>query len=784
MNSPSLVHPVPDNASVWSDEIRALAAKAECSRILSTDAGEAVAPDVMLVCTETLGHAKLSDTAILLDRLAMFPARAALAVTIDLEPQDWGKQNTLLPMLTWRRLLEMAGFEIVHEVAVPERPVAGPGFLDHWLKTYWRDADLFGESAAAGKSRAVLLRRKRGKPKANLIAEIGRLLDMEHVRSRQDLIGDRLHRPLILNIHQMQDYLCLRPLLDLLDPSQVTPLIREHAEFRPVRRFAVATDLRRRGFSPQFYQHLDQIDWNALAGRPLLSASESSISEGHSLSRQVVEAATIAGCPTVLFQHGVWSESFADHPVSFGSQQILTWGSEHARSFARELTNVFGLKVPRGATPMNRFLSLGAPKYAETLEHGGGVDSLCARFGVNRSEFAGVTLVGTNLHWPRHTEAAGFAASFADLTRSKRDELFILKVHPAESFYAYETLRDRNVLIYDDVLALAIDYPISRLIRGVDRVISSLSSLLVDAGVAGKPVFQYATGNSLSYDGVEPVPLSQLSEVFTPAGMIRGQASAAALSKCYAEANHARVYEELAIVLDELIVTDERRQEALAEIGAYSLIERMTFDRQIHELRVCDVEDLSASGLFDPDFYALGKDMEGLSPIEHFLTRGGWQGHDPRAAFNSEWYGRQNPQGRRGNVLPVLHYIRQGASLGYDPHPLFRDSWYRARSGPIAADTTPLAHYITDGEHAGVSCHPFFDAAYYRTTLSTPVECSLLEHFIAYQGDVGGDPSRSFSIAEYIKLAPDLNSSGINPLVHYVTSGASERRHRSELQGR
>jgi len=728
-----------------------------------------------------LGRIPLANV---VDELTGFAAKTPgshIAISINSAPDHSGsRSDATLPRRTWRRLLTMAGLEILAEEHLAPLVASRRDVASGMLRNYWRDANLFGERPRE-QGWLLLCRRAAGSlDPERLREEIDDFLDLAFVREKKAVTKAMPSRQVLLNIHHLQDHLNLRPMLDVLDPAHTIALIREHAEVTPLRRAAIAVDLRRRGFRIQFYSRLDDLPLADFAGAVLISGSESSISLGHALSRQLVEACKAVGCLTLLLQHGVWIESFDNNPVSFGSEYVLAWGGEHSEGLSANSTRLYGIDTARGAVSPERFVHAGSPKFADALM-AGGESGIEARLGVKRSDFRSVTLVGTNMHWDRHDDDRRFIDDLRKLARDRPEELFILKLHPAESFYAYEALRDGNLIPYDDILALETGYHTPRLLRSVDRVASSLSSLLVDAAVVGKPVFQFRTGNSLKYDGIAPRPMTELGSVIDGEDPDIASHSATKLAARYADADHLQFYDTLATML-ERDANSAMRLGAFGQIGAYSLIERLGLGEQRASLRIADLEDLEASGLFDEAYYrAHFGDLDGMSPIEHFLTCGSHVGIAPRAAFDPNWYSRQVPELARSGVISVLHYIRQGAADGIDPHVLFRSRWYQSREGRLASGLTPLAHYLQVGEPAGASCHPLFDPAYYLSTLPAAITGSPLEHFLL-NGEAGGDPHPSFSVAQYLRRSGDLVGSGVNPLVHYLAAGAAEGRHRSVTQ--
>jgi glycosyltransferase involved in cell wall biosynthesis len=72
-----------------------------------------------------------------------------------------------------------------------------------------------------------------------------------------------------------------------------------------------------------------------------------------------------------------------------------------------------------------------------------------------------------------------------------------------------------------------------------------------------------------------------------------------------------------------------------------------------------------------------------------------------------------------------------------------------------------------------------FSAPYYlgqlsefeRSTVSDP-----LEHFLVYWNQNGYDPNPFFSMQKYLAANPDVAMSGLNPLLHFIEKGISEKR--------
>lgn len=69
-----------------------------------------------------------------------------------------------------------------------------------------------------------------------------------------------------------------------------------------------------------------------------------------------------------------------------------------------------------------------------------------------------------------------------------------------------------------------------------------------------------------------------------------------------------------------------------------------------------------------------------------------------------------------------------------------------------------------------------FDNQYYKRTYKLSKYVDAARHFCARGWKLGYDPSEHFDVKYYLSAYEDVRSAGINPLVHYITSGASEKR--------
>jgi O-antigen biosynthesis protein len=128
---------------------------------------------------------------------------------------------------------------------------------------------------------------------------------------------------------------------------------------------------------------------------------------------------------------------------------------------------------------------------------------------------------------------------------------------------------------------------------------------------------------------------------------------------------------------------------------------RAALKRVLESRRSPDVTLISASGLFDPEYYAAQAPdvLEGnLDPITHYVTCGAAEGRDPHPLFDTAFYLAHNPDVARSHENPLLHYLRVGASAGRDPHPLFDTAFYLEQKPHVAAlGVNPLVHFVAEG---------------------------------------------------------------------------------------
>lgn len=173
-------------------------------------------------------------------------------------------------------------------------------------------------------------------------------------------------------------------------------------------------------------------------------------------------------------------------------------------------------------------------------------------------------------------------------------------------------------------------------------------------------------------------------------------------------------------------------------------------------------QEIRSSGLFDPAWY-IEKYPDvakaGIDPLTHFLTDGAREGRKAGPHFDTRWYVSNYPDAEISGLNPLLHFIRFG----------------QGRIGSLS-DLKPQ----TPEQKADVDlllASPHFDPAWYGQVNGigkTHRHAAL--HYLIFGAARGLAPSQAFDGDRYIKTYPDVRDAGMNPLLHYIRHGESERR--------
>jgi len=149
--------------------------------------------------------------------------------------------------------------------------------------------------------------------------------------------------------------------------------------------------------------------------------------------------------------------------------------------------------------------------------------------------------------------------------------------------------------------------------------------------------------------------------------------------------------------------------------------------------------------------------------LDHYISKGWKNGHDPSALFSVQAYIEQNPDVAKANIEPLKHYLDCGQAEG---RLAYLSKWSGRTASLVTLDDLEL-------------CKDWADLSYLRAKkpefagLSDDalVAWYLMDGFYDDEG-----PSALFSTSFYLSTYPDIAVEGINPLLHYICFGRAEGR--------
>ena len=199
------------------------------------------------------------------------------------------------------------------------------------------------------------------------------------------------------------------------------------------------------------------------------------------------------------------------------------------------------------------------------------------------------------------------------------------------------------------------------------------------------------------------------------------------------------------------------------------------------DLAAIEVEYADVIASFDADYYrtvCMGPARSDLAMFAHYLNEGWLERLDPSPDFSTSFYLDNDLDLEKAGFNPLVHWVR----FGKQEKRLRSPGDHLASLAPIPApEMQPIPEAVSDH---GLSAddltvaQEFFDEQYYRSQLpdSQLDQAALLLHYMTVGWRQHLDPSREFSTAHYIRSNPELASSDVNPLLHFVRHGRHEMR--------
>ena len=477
-----------------------------------------------------------------------------LVVSISTRPSAFDNllHATLMPISTWIKAFEAAGLQLAQKNAFPTATTrwSFPRSDEMRLINQWMTADIFSDVEAGEPIYLIFKKNKGTAPATGIMSAVDVIVDVAYRKTKRAQFGLAENRRFNFNIHHHQEWAVIRPLLDVIPRQQCRFLIRPDNIVPDILR-AIRSFLARTGVKVVEYSDVSELPWLDLKGEILISGAESSLGMGHLLSHEMVAIARLHGCQTFLLQHGVWPRSFEHRVVTFASEHVLTWGRADEGRLNDRKHKIFGADVPWGVFPSDQAFPIGAPKFSDQLL--GPFPGLDTKFGIDDSRFDRTVLIGTkNLRgrWGIHNVSDQFLGELDSLVSRNDKTLFIVRPHPTDSAESFANIRHPNVKIFDELVGILSDTPLSRVLPYVDIVATSPSSLTIDAAVSGKPIFVYDTGQPIEFDNMQVAPFEKLQHVIDTSNDIgRLNEFSHELKSLYAESVDDRFYSKFSKLL-------------------------------------------------------------------------------------------------------------------------------------------------------------------------------------------------------------------------------------------
>jgi 2-polyprenyl-3-methyl-5-hydroxy-6-metoxy-1,4-benzoquinol methylase len=403
-------------------------------------------------------------------------------ISISTRPSSMGNRFhcSVLPISTWQKMLSLAGFEVVaanlfaavnqgHRFRGDTEQI---GAVAHWERVNpFRDANAH--------QHYLHIRPNAAPPGLQELRDsIAGLVDTRYRNVKRGAITAPFP-PTFFNVNFIQDWSFVRTIMDVYPAGRLHLLFREDCiapqYLHLLRNYCERTSTPYGVMGTVMDGFSALSDWGCGTNSLFISATEGLPSPTHAMNALVACEAGRMGATTLSLQHGVnISRAF-----SSSCDIVGTWDQKTANRLLDQMD----------AEGDPAVYAVGNAKFLDALMPPGG-GGLSARLGDWTRAFEAVYLIGLNLHWKAHEH--GESATYEWVRRtieSNANCLFILRPHPDDhSIYAMaDLLQSPNILLLDDMTLLAMDVSISRLMHEVDGVISTNSSLHIDAMAAGKP---------------------------------------------------------------------------------------------------------------------------------------------------------------------------------------------------------------------------------------------------------------------------------------------------------
>lgn len=425
-----------------------------------------------------------------------------------------GEARTVRPLSVWKTLFDLSGFEVTAEDFLDD---TGSHAAREWsAAAHWARFDPFRGDGDPQRRVITLRRRPAAAPSPTWYEQMIQTLGVRRpapIRPARLTPGAHL----VFLVGTYQEFRQYHPLWAELPASAFTVLLRDGGSETGWirRRQCMEAWLSVRGIDWRAVSDVSKVRWDDWPHehRALIVGADSTMFRSHVLNGAFVVSARAQRWKTIQLQHGIWPYADATAPMTMMSEVMLTWSREFKSGLDEVVTWPDGTVSRRGLVAETRFVTAGCPafdRYADPFW-----PKLDDLLGDWVARYRRRVLVATNLHWSQHRSGALVNPALIDLARRHEDTLFIVKTHPAhDPDDAFMRACPPNVQVLDELCCLFADLDAARLVLAADAVICTLSTVALEAALAGRPFILLDTGNPNSYMHVKPVPLDRLSEAY------------------------------------------------------------------------------------------------------------------------------------------------------------------------------------------------------------------------------------------------------------------------------
>ena len=179
-----------------------------------------------------------------------------------------------------------------------------------------------------------------------------------------------------------------------------------------------------------------------------------------------------------------------------------------------------------------------------------------------------------------------------------------------------------------------------------------------------------------------------------------------------------------------------------------------------------------------------------------FLNIRGYGAIKESLLFDSKYYMETNHNIKKGAIDPIVHYIFNGCMEGKNPSPRFDGGHYLKKYAAVEkTGMNPLIHYLLYGQHENRQYKPIesykfkndykiilksekFDLTWYRKKYPEVEKTGInpIMHYLEYGAKKNYDPSHNFQTKWYLEKYFDVSNTKMNPFVHYIQFGIKEGR--------